>query len=237
MQKFKPQSSIRIFFPTNPPYPRHLVLNSCFGAFHSVWVHLGPFSYCTKLGAKWAELVQLMQKFMPQSCIGFFCNKRTWSTPLDPKLNFCSFRSVWVHLGPFHYCMKLGAYWAELEQLMQNFMPRSRVWIFRNECTRSTPLDPKLLFGSVVFGCIWDRSVALRYSVENGTNCCNKCKSSSHKVALEFFLQQIHPIHSMFLCISQCLGALGTISLLHETRCKMGWSGSINSKARATKSR
>ena len=79
---------------------------------------------------------------------------------------------------------------------MQNFMPRSRVWIFRNECTRSTPLDPKLLFGSVVFGCIWDRSVALRYSVENGTNCCNKCKSSSHKVALEFFCNKSpYPLH------------------------------------------
>ena len=105
-------------------------------------------------------------------------------------------------------------------QLMQKFVPRSCVQNFRNECTRSTPLDPKLLFASVVFGCIWDRSVALRYSVENGTNYCNKCKSSSHKV-VQNFLQQIHPIHSMFWGISLCLGALGTISLLHETRCKM----------------
>jgi len=92
-----------------------------------------------------------------------------------------------VHLGPLCYCMKLGAKWAKLVQLMQKFMPQSRVWIYRNKCTRSTPLDRKLLFGSVVFGCIWDRSIALRYSVENGMNCCNKCKSSSHKVALEFF--------------------------------------------------
>src|SRR6185295_465183 len=89
MQKFKPQSCIRIFFPSNPPYPRHLVLNSCFGAFHSVWVHLGPFRYCTKLGAKWAELVRLIQKFVPQSRVGCFHNERTQSTPLEPKLSFC----------------------------------------------------------------------------------------------------------------------------------------------------
>ena len=40
-------------------------LNSCFGAFLSVRVHFGPFRYCTKLGAKRAKLVQLMQKFVP----------------------------------------------------------------------------------------------------------------------------------------------------------------------------
>src|SRR6185312_11866582 len=109
-------------FATNAPDPPNWTLNSTFVAFRSVWVRLGLFCYDSKLSAKWAELVQLMQKFMPRSCIG----------------------------------------------------------CFRNERTRSTPLDPKLLFTSVVFGCIWDRSVALRYSVENGTNCCNKCKSSSH---------------------------------------------------------
>src|SRR6185503_17754191 len=88
MQKFKPQSCIRIFFPTNPPYPRHLVLNSCFGAFHSVWVHLGLFRYCTKLGAKRAELVQLMQKFLPRSRIRIFRNECTRSTQLGPKFMF-----------------------------------------------------------------------------------------------------------------------------------------------------
>src|SRR6185503_13645952 len=70
---------------------------------------------------------------------------------------------------------------------MQKFIPRSRVSIFSNECTRSTPLDPKLLFASVVFGCIWDHFVASRYSVENGPNWCDKCKSSCHKVALDVF--------------------------------------------------
>jgi len=46
------------------------------------------FCYGSKLSAKWAELVQLMQKFVPQSRVRCFHNKRTQSTQLDPKLIF-----------------------------------------------------------------------------------------------------------------------------------------------------
>jgi hypothetical protein len=35
-------------------------------------------------------------------------------------------------------------------QLMQKFMPRSDIGIFRNERTWSTPLDSKLMFRSVL---------------------------------------------------------------------------------------
>ena len=45
-------------FTTNAPDTNKGTLNSCFVAFRKVWVHLGSFRYCTKLGAKWAELVQ-----------------------------------------------------------------------------------------------------------------------------------------------------------------------------------
>jgi hypothetical protein len=70
---------------------------------------------------------------------------------------------------------------AKLVQLMQKFVPRSRVGIFRNICSRSTPLDPKL----------------------------------------------------MFWCVSFCLDAFGTVSLLCETCCKMCQTGLINAKVRA----
>ena len=53
-----------------------------------------------------------------------------------------------VHLGPFGCLTKLGAKQAEL---VQKFVPRSRVGIFRNERTRSTPLDPKLMFRCVSY--------------------------------------------------------------------------------------
>ena len=46
------------FFATKAPDPPHWTLNSCFGEFHTIWVHLGPFGCLTKLGAKLAELVQ-----------------------------------------------------------------------------------------------------------------------------------------------------------------------------------
>jgi len=52
-------------FATNAPDPINWNLNSCFGAFLSIWVHLEPFRYYTKLAAKRAKLVQLMQKFVP----------------------------------------------------------------------------------------------------------------------------------------------------------------------------
>ena len=98
---------------------------------------------------------------------------------------FCAFLSARVHLGPFCYCMKLAAKLTKLVQLMQKFVPRCLVRIFRNERSRSTPLDPKL----------------------------------------------------MFWCVSFHLGAFGTVSLLHETRCKMGQPGAIKAKVCATKSR
>ena len=76
MQKFVPRSHV-VIFAMNTPDPPHWTLNSCLGAFHSVWVHLGSFHNCMKLGAKRGELVQLMQKFVPQSHIGIFRNQRT----------------------------------------------------------------------------------------------------------------------------------------------------------------
>ena len=65
-----------------------------------------------------------------------------------------------VHLGQFGCLTELGAKRAEL---VQKFVPRSRVGIFRNERTRSIPVDPKLVYWCVffLFGCIEDRFVVL----------------------------------------------------------------------------
>ena len=77
--------SCLIFFAMNAPDPPHWTLNLCFGAFHTIWAHLGPFGCLTKLGAKRAEL---MQNFVPRSRVRIFRNERTRCTPLDPKLIF-----------------------------------------------------------------------------------------------------------------------------------------------------
>ena len=76
-------------------------------------MHLGQFGRVTKLGAKQAELVQ---KFVPRSCVGNFHKERTRSTTLDPKLTFGAFYTIWVHSVLFGCLTKLGAKWAELEQ-------------------------------------------------------------------------------------------------------------------------
>ena len=133
------------FFATNAPDPPHLTLNLRFGVFRTIRVHSGPFGCHTKLGAKRAELVQ---KFVPRSRDGIFRNERTRSTPFDPKLTFWC---ISYHLGAF------GTVWLPYKtrwkraELVQKFVPRSRVGIFRNERTRSTPLATKLMFWCVSY--------------------------------------------------------------------------------------
>ena len=50
----------------------HMTLNLCFGVFRSVCVHLGLFHCCIKLGAKRAEMVKLMQRFVSRSRVVVF---------------------------------------------------------------------------------------------------------------------------------------------------------------------
>src|SRR6185295_12649606 len=85
VQKFVPRNRVGIFpnertrsTPLDPKLTFRCV-------FRTIWVHSGPFGYLTKLVAKRVELVQ---KFVPRSCIGIFYNERTRSTPWDPKLMF-----------------------------------------------------------------------------------------------------------------------------------------------------
>src|SRR6185437_14153337 len=116
-----------------------------------------------------------MHKFEPRTRIGVFRNERTRSTPLDPKL------MVWCvsyFMGAFQTVSlpyKTRVKRAELVQLIRKLKPRSRVGIFGNERTRSTPLDPNLMFSLVLF----------------------------------------------------CLGAFRTVSSPHETRLKTGRTGVI----------
>ena len=125
----------------------HGTLNSCFIAFCTIWMHLGPLGCLMKLWAKRAELVQ---KFVPRSQVGFFCDEHTQSTPLDLNSCFGKFHSVWIHLLSFRNYTKLGAKWSELVQSMQKFVPQSHVGIFRHKRIQSTPLDHKLMFWCIL---------------------------------------------------------------------------------------
>jgi len=95
-----------------------------------------------------------------------------------------AFCTVWLHLRPFRYGTIVYGKRAEILQLMQKYVPRSRVGIFRNDRSQPTAIDLNL----------------------------------------------------MFWCVLYHLVAFGTVSLLHETRCKTGRTGAINAKVRATKS-
>ena len=61
---------------------------------------------------------------------------------------FGVFHSVWMYFGLFRYCTNLDTKRVELVQLMHKFVPWNRIGIFRNEHTRSTPLDPNSCFGA-----------------------------------------------------------------------------------------
>ena len=93
---------------------------------------------------------------------------------LDPKLMFwcISFRS-----GAFWTVSLLHETWcksSKLVQLMQKFMPRCRARTFRNECSRSTPLDPKLMFCFVSFRLAAFGTVSLLHKT-----CCKTCQTGT----------------------------------------------------------
>ena len=139
-------------------------------------MHSGLFGCHTKLGAKRAEVVQ---KFVPRSHVGIFRNERARSTTFDLKLTFWC---VSYHLGAFGVVRLPYETRCKMGRTSAKVRTRSRVGIFRNERTRSTPLDPKLTF--------W--------------------------------------------CVSYSLGAFGTVWLPYGIRCK---AGRTSAKVRATKSR
>jgi len=150
-------------------------------------VRLGQFPCLTNLGGKRAELVQ---KFVPRSRIEIFL----MNAPDQPHwtLNFCFgvFRTIWVQLGQFDCLTNLGGKRAELVQM---FVPRSRVGIFRNERTRSTPFVSKLMFWRVwyhlgAFGTAW-RHYESRY--EAGRTRAKVLASKSRRNGS----QRMHPIH------------------------------------------
>ena len=128
--------------------------------------------------------------------------------------------------------MKLGAKRAEL---VQKFVPRSRVGIFHNKGTRSTPLDRKMMFWYILyylgaFGTVW-----LHYK-----NRCKKGRTSAKVRATKSrrnFSQRtyrVHPIRPQTDVLVRfiLLVAFWTVWLSYETRCK---TGRTSAKVRATK--
>ena len=131
-----------------------------------------------------------MQKFVPRSRVGIFHNERTQSTPLDSKLMFWCVLYYMGAFGTMWLLTKLGAKRAEL---VQKFVPRSRVGIFHNERPQSTPLDPKLLFWCISYYLGAFEAVWLPYEIWCKTG-RTSTKVRATKSRLNFS-QRMHPIH------------------------------------------
>jgi hypothetical protein len=138
-------------------------------------VHLGSFRYCTKLGAKWAELVQLMQKFMPRSHIGTFHYERTRNTPWDPKhmflLHFVIFGCI---------CYRFVATLNSV-QMGQSGKINAKFRAMKSHLNLSLRMRPIHTIGPkthvlvcfVMYGCTWDRFATALNLVQNGPYWCN----------------------------------------------------------------
>jgi len=138
-----------------------------------------------------------------------------------------------VHSGLFGCLTKLGAKQAEV---VQKFVPRSRVGIFGNECTQSTPLDSKQTFWCILydlgaFGTVWlpyetrCKTAELPQKFVPRSRVGIFCNERTRSAPLDPKLT--------FWCILYYLGAFGTIWLPYETRCK---TGRTSAKVRETKS-
>ena len=169
----------------------------------------GSFGSLTKLGDKRAELVQ---KFVPRSCVGFFRNERTRSTPLDPKLKFWC---ILYYLGAF------GTIWLRYE--IRSKMGRTSAKFratksSRNFSQRTHPIHPiasyiYVLVRFVLFGCIWDSLVALQHSVQNEPMWCFMPRSRVRIFRNERTRSTPLDSKHMFWCVLYYLDAFGTVWL------------------------
>jgi hypothetical protein len=160
---------IGIFLQQNAPNPCYWTPNSCFGAF---WI----VPILDELRCKRGRTSETAAQVRATNwCWNF--SKRTHAIQANgPQTH------VLGCFGPLHYYTNFGANQAELGSLMHKFMQQCRVGFFRNERTRYTPMDPRLMFWSVS-----DHSIITRTSVQNGLNWCHQCTNSSNYVASESF--------------------------------------------------
>ena len=138
-----------------------------FVLFVCIWDSLIAIQHSVQNGSNWCK----------SSCHKVALEFFAMNAPDPPHwtLNSCfyTFCTIWVHLGLFD-CLPILS--AKRVKLVEKFVPRSRVRIFRNERTRSTPLDHKLKYWSV-----------FNYLGAFGTVHATK----SHRI----FSQLKHPIH------------------------------------------
>ena len=130
--------------------------------------------------------------------------------------------------------MKLGGKQADL---VQKFVPRSFVGIFRNERTRSTKFGPKLTFWCISYH-LGAQGPFGYLTILDGKRAelVQKFVPRSHVGIFgnECNRSTLYDTKLTFCCVPYNLGAFETIWLPYETRWK---TGRTSAKVRATKSR
>ena len=135
--------------------------------------------YFVIFGCIWYRLVALENsvqnrlKWCKSSCHEVVSDFAT-NAPDPPRWTLTScfrvFRTIWVHLVQFSRVTKLST---KRAKLVQKFVPRSCAGIFRNERTRSTPSDSKLMFWCVLYNLDAFWTVWLPYKTQcNGAKVC-----------------------------------------------------------------
>ena len=149
-------------------------------------MHFGPFGCLSKLSAKRAELVQ---KFVPWSSVGIFrieaSNPPHWTLTSC----FCAFRTIWVHFGTVWFRYQTHCKTGQISAKVGATKSRRN---FSQECTRSTPLDSKLIFWCVLyyldaFGTVW---LPYKTQCKTGWTGAKVLGTKSH----HNFSQRTHPI-------------------------------------------
>ena len=187
VQNFVPRNCIRIFrnerTRSTPLDPKLMFwcVSYRLGAFGTVRL---PYEARCKMG-RTSEKV-----YATKSHLNFFQRKHPVHSIGPLNSWFGEFRTIWVHLGRFGCLKKLGA---KRSELVQNFVPRNHIRNFRNERTRSTPLDPKLMFWCVSYRLGAFGTVRLPYETRGKTGRTN-AKVYATKSHWNFS-QRNHPIH------------------------------------------
>ena len=157
------------------------------------------------------------------------------NTPDPPHwtLNWCFFVLYYLDaFGTFRCLTKLNAKRAEL---VQKFVPQSRILIFRNKHSWLTLLGPKLMFWCVSYYLGAFSTVWLPYKTRCKTG-CSGAKLCAMKSCRNFSQRtyRVHPIRPQtdFLVRFVLFGCISAVWLPYETRCK---TGRTSAKVRATK--
>ena len=174
----------------NAPDPRHWTLNSCFTSFSTIWLYLGLFLYYPKQGTKGAEMVQLMQSFVPHRN---FSQQSQLICTIGPKtqifVNFVMLRCIWD---------RFVTVWNSVQHINAKVLATKSSWFF---FATNTP-DPRHWTLNSCFGAFFNvlgafGTVLLLHKTRCRTGRTGATNTKVHAMkSHQKFWQRTNPIHN-----------------------------------------